>query len=384
MKIVIEAQHAIEPKQPRGIGVYSIQLIRALLHRNKHDYSLTSFDFRGENENCLRARQYFGEYNVPFHECTDLDYRIAIREEYVYENRSYNYYTGAEGDIFHFMNFNTIPTNLSGKMLVTIHDLNWIGYEEGTSSIVLPLLYKSFDRVKRMQPHIIAVSNSARDEILQYSDIPKEKIHVVYQAYEEDYLFVEKDRKKISSILSDNYDYLFYVGAFERKKNIVRIVKAFEQIAEKFKELRLVLAGKPSWDDSSSIYQAINDSPFKNRIITPGYIDTDTKRLLYSNALGLVFPSICEGFGIPVLEAMVCGCPVITADNTSLPEAGGNAAIYVNALDTEQLAFEMERVVSSETLRKELQDKGFQQVKKFSWIKTAENIEEIYELIKED
>jgi len=381
MKIVIEAQHAIEPKQPRGIGVYSIQLIRALLRRNKHDYSLTSFDFRGENENRLRARQYFGEFNVPFYECTDLDYRIAIREEYVYENRSYNYYTGAEGDIFHFLNFNTIPTNINGKMLVTIHDLNWIGYEEGTSPIVLPLLKKSFDRVKRIQPNIIAVSNSARDEILQYSDIPRENIHVVYQAYEEDSLFPDKNKDKVKSILGGGYEYLFFVGAFERKKNIVRIVKAFEQIAEKYKELRLVLAGRPSWDDSSSIYQAIKDSPFTDRIITPGYVDTDTKRLLYSNALGLVFPSICEGFGIPVLEAMACGCPVITADNTSLPEVGGEAVIYVNALDTEQLAFEMGRLVSSESMRKNLQIKGFEQAKKFSWDKTAENVEKIYKKI---
>ena len=139
-----------------------------------------------------------------------------------------------------------------------------------------------------------------------------------------------------------------------------------------------MLAGKPTWDDPAPIYQSIENSPFRDRIITPGYIDTDTKRILYSNALGLVFPSVCEGFGVPVLEAMACGCPVITAGNTSLPEVGGDAVIYVNAGETDQIAFEMERVVSSESLRNELRGKGFEQAKKFSWDKAAEQVERVY------
>lgn len=379
MKVVIEAQNAVAYEQPRGVGCYSIQLIKSLLHRSNNEYALTFFDFRQENGNQIRAKQLFGEYNVSFYECTDLDYRVAIREEYVYENKSYEYYTRATGDIFHFTNFITIPTNINSKMLTTVHDLNWIGYEEGTSPTVLPLLKISFDRVKRICPYIIADSCSTREEILQYSDIPEEHIHVVYPAYDEVNLFPDKnDKHKINNILGGEYEYLFFIGVFERKKNIPRIINAFEQIADKFKGLRLVLAGKPTWDDPEPIYQAIKDSPFKDKIITLGYIDTDTKRLLFSNALALVFPSICEGFGIPVLEAMACGCPVITADNTSLPEVGGDAVIYVNAHEVDQIAYEMERLISSKQLRDELKIKGFKQMQKFSYDKAAESVENIY------
>jgi glycosyltransferase involved in cell wall biosynthesis len=351
-----------------------------------NEYALAFFDYNRENNNISRARQRFGEYKIPFHECTELDYRVAIRDEKVYEIKSYNDYTGASGDIFHFTNFITVPTNLKGRMLATVHDLNWIGYEEGTSPTLLPLLKMSFDRIKQIKPHILAVSYSARDEILQYSDIPEENIHVIYQSYDQDELFPDKANKHgITPLLEAGCEYLFFVGTFERKKNIVRIVKAFEQIADKFKGLRLVLAGKPTWDDPEPIYRVINNSPFKDRIITPGYIGTGEKRLLYSNALGLIFPSVCEGFGIPVLEAMACGCPVITADNTSLPEVGGDAVIYVNAGETEQLAFEMERLVSSGSLRESLRVKGFGQAKKFSWEKTAENVETVYrELMKSE
>jgi len=379
MKIVIEAQHAVQNEYPRGVGYYSIQLIKALLLRKKFDYALTFFDYNGQNSNRARAEKHFGRFNIPFHECAELDYRAAIRDEGVYEIKSYNGYTGSHGDIFHFTNYITIPTKLSGKLLTTVHDLNWIPYEEGTSEQLRPLLKISFDRMARLKPIIIACSQSAKSEILKYSDIPAENIHVVYQSYDEEGLFPDKENiKNIKPLFDDSFEYLFFVGTFERKKNIVRIVKAFEQIAGSFKDLRLVLAGKPTWDDPEPIYRVIKESPYNGRIITPGYIDADAKRLLYSNALCLVFPSICEGFGIPVLEAFACGCPVITADNTSLPEVGGSAAIYVNALQTQQLAHEMRRVADSQSLRDELRQKGFEQCKKFSWDKTAERVESVY------
>lgn len=382
MRINIEAQHAVALDQPRGVGYYSIQLIQSLLRRKTFDYTLSFFDINHENGNSQRAQTRFGKYNVPLHECAELDYRIAIRDEKVFDLKSYNEYTRTDADIYHFTNFLTIPTNLKGKMLSTVLDLNWIPHEEGTSPVIRQLLKIALDRMNRIKPDTIAISESTKREVLEYTDIPADKIHVVYLSYDEDNLFPDQQNKNnIKTILKDNYDYLFFVGTFERKKNIIRIVKAFEQIADKFKDLRLVLSGKPTWDDSAPIYDTIEKSPFKDRIVVTGYIDVDTKRLLYSNALGLVFPSICEGFGIPVLEAMACGCPVITADNTSMPEVGGDAALYVNALDTQQLAFEMERLVEIESLRKSLILKGFEQVKKFSWVKTATEVENVYKLI---
>jgi glycosyltransferase involved in cell wall biosynthesis len=383
MKIVIEAQHAVALDKPRGVGYYSIQLINTLLKRNKNDYSICFFDIRRENGNRLRAEKLFGQKalgrDIPFHECNEVDYRALIRDESLYNIKNYNEYTKSRGDIYHYTNFITIPTKINGKILATVHDLNWIPYSGGASSVIRELGKISLERLKRAQPNVIVVSSSAKKEVLEYTDIPEEKINIAYLSYDEENIFPDQENiRKIKPFFEMNFDYLFFIGTFERKKNIVRIVEAFNQIAGKFNGLRLILAGQPTWDDPSSIYETIKKSPFTERIIMLGYITTDEKRLLYSNALGLIFPSICEGFGIPVLEAMVCGCPVITADNSSLPEVGGEAVIYVNALKTEQLAFEMERLVSFESLRSELREKGLVQAKKFSWAKTAEIIESVY------
>jgi glycosyltransferase involved in cell wall biosynthesis len=235
----------------------------------------------------------------------------------------------------------------------------------------------ALDRIERIRPYIIADSESASKEIQQFTTISAEQICVIYQSYDEHNLF--RDKSDTSSITDG--DYILFVGTLECKKNVVRIIEAFDIVGEKFRDLKLVLAGKPTWDNPEEIYESVRNSPLKERIIMPGYVNVETKRRLISNALCFVFPSICEGFGIPVLEAMACGCPVITADNTSLPEVGGDAAIYVNAYNTEQLAYEMERVISSESLRKDMIVKGFVQSKKFSWDKTAEQVENVYRMV---
>jgi len=374
MKVILEAQHAVGHPQVRGVGQYALNMIQALLRNKAFDYELTFFDFDREVGNHLRAATYFSEYGVPVHECNELDYRIASRESSVFASRSYNDYTNTDGDIYHFMCPVSIPTNLTGKMILTAHDVSWRSYPGVISPNATMLHDIAIERIERVQPFIIADSKSAKSEVLQFLNVPTERVEVVYIAYDEEEMY--PDKADVSDLVSS--EYLLFVGTLERKKNIIRIIDTFNHIAEKYKDLKLVLGGKPTWDNPDEIYECVNNSPYTERIVMPGYIDTITKRRLMSNALCFVFPSICEGFGIPVLEAMACGCPVITADNTSLPEVGGDAAIYVNAYDTEQLTYEMERVVDSESLRREMISKGFLQAKKFSWDKTAEQVENIY------
>jgi glycosyltransferase involved in cell wall biosynthesis len=378
VKVILEAQHAVGHEEPRGIGHYSINLIQALLRRKAFEYELTYFDYNREIGNYQRAEKYFGGFNIPMYECNELDYRIASRDNNVWSAKSYNEWTKTSGDIYHFMNPVSIPTKLNGKMIVTVHDVNWELNPDMVSELLKPLFKLSMKRIEKTCPHIIAGSQSARSQLLQYSNVSAEQISVIYQSYDEENIFY--DNSCVCDIVDG--DYLFYVGALAPNKNIDRIMNAFNIIAYKHKDLKLIIAGKSTWDDTTAIYNAINSSQFRERIIMPGYVSVEKKRQLYSNALCFVFPSLHEGFGIPVLEAMACGCPVITADNTSLPEVGGDAAIYVNAYNTEQLAHEMERVVDSENLREELRQKGFKQSKKFSWEKTAQRVENIYNKLR--
>ncbi|WP_313260587.1 glycosyltransferase family 4 protein [Lacrimispora sp.] len=378
MKVILEAQHAVGHPQPRGVGHYSINLIQALLRRNMFDYELTFFDYNREVGNLERAEKYFGKFGVPFRECNDLDYRIASRDDNVWLT-SYNDWTRTRGGVYHFTSPVSIPLKLDGKMIVTIHDIIWRSHPGMISAHASELLDMSLARIEKVQPYIIADSESARSQILEFTSVPSERISVAYLSYDEENIF--PDKEKASYIVEG--EYLLYLGAFETNKNIVRIIKAFNSIADKYRELKLVLAGKPVWDNEywEQIKVAISNSPFNKRIVLPGYVDIETKRRLISNALCFVFPSICEGFGIPVLEAMACGCTVITADNTSLPEVGGDAVVYVNAYNEEQLAYEIERVVSSESLRKDMIVKGFVQAKRFSWEKTAGQVESVYQMV---
>ena len=140
-----------------------------------------------------------------------------------------------------------------------------------------------------------------------------------------------------------------------------------------------MLAGAKFYGDSV-IIEKISSSSSSSRIIMCGYVTNEQKRALMSGALVFVFPSLYDGFGLPVLEAMACGCPVITSNASSLPEVAGDAGILVNPLDIEQIASEIERVINSDSLRAELRKKGFEQSKLFSWDKTAEKTEEIYRI----
>ena len=379
MKVILEAQHAVGHPQLRGVGYYSLELIRALLKRKKFDYELTFFDYNKEMGNIERAQKYFGEYNVPIHECNELDYRIASRDESVFAQRSYNNYTKTDGDIYHFMCPVTVPTNLKANMVVTIHDVIW-EVNPGMIPAHTEVLHKTaLERIKRIRPFIVSDSKATENDILIYTDIPAEKIKTVYLSYDEVNMY--PDKSNVSNIVDGPY--FLFVGAFERRKNIAGIINAFSSVAEKNKDIKLVISGKKVWDDTSDMDNAVYDCRYKDRILFTGYVDVHTKRKLYSNASAFVFPSLYEGFGIPVLEAMACGCPVITADNSSLPEVGGDAALYVDAYNTEQLAYEMERVLLNDSLENEMIAKGFAQKDKFSWDKTAEKVERLYERLME-
>ncbi|MDR3001294.1 MAG: glycosyltransferase family 4 protein [Fibromonadaceae bacterium] len=370
MKVILEAQHAVGHPHPRGVGHYSINLIQALLRRKTFDYELAFFDYNREAKNLARAEKNFNQFDVSFKECNELDYRIASRDDNAYNAKIYNEWTNTNGDVYHFMNPITVPLRLNGKMVVTIHDLNFDSHNTHT----MPLFELGLSRIKRVQPFVIADSQYTSQQVVEYLKISEKQVAVIYPAHDEVNIYPEKT--DVSSIVYG--EYLLYIGAWVKNKNIPRIIEAFNCVSMKNKGLKLVLAGKPAWHDTVEINEVINASPFREQIITPGYISAEQKRRLYSNALCFVFPSICEGFGLPVLEAMACGCPVITANNTSLPEVGGEAAIYVDAYNTEQLAHEMERVVNSESFRKEIAGKGLKQSKKFSWDKAAEQVEEVY------
>jgi glycosyltransferase involved in cell wall biosynthesis len=173
--------------------------------------------------------------------------------------------------------------------------------------------------------------------------------------------------------------YVLFVGTLQPRKNIVRLTEAFSKLEEK--DLNLVVVGKKGWQ-----YEEILDAPKKynveKKVLFLDSVSDSDLFSLYKNAQCFVLPSLYEGFGLPILEAMQYGCPVITSNVSSLPEAGGDAALYFDPLNIEDMAQKIKMVLTDTNLREEMIKKGYNQIKKFSWEKTAKETLEVLESLK--
>ncbi|MDX1521780.1 MAG: glycosyltransferase family 1 protein, partial [Anaerolineae bacterium] len=177
-------------------------------------------------------------------------------------------------------------------------------------------------------------------------------------------------------------DYLLYLGTLHPRKNLGRLIDAFQQAIKTVKNqaIQLVIAGKPGWL-YNAIYEQVQQLGLTNRVIFPGYIAAAHKPALLSGAKAYVFPSLYEGFGLPVLEAMACGVPVLTSDVSSLPEVAGEAALLVNPHHTEAIAAGLIQLLNDAALRQSLIAQGFEQINKFSWRTAASQVLEILEAV---
>jgi glycosyltransferase involved in cell wall biosynthesis len=375
MKVILEAHHACIP-EPRGIGVATIKTISKLLERSKNEYELTFFDYGKEIDNRQYINKHFGQYNPVIHECNELNYGIVTLWDDDYDDRSYDDYMHTNGDVYHFLNPVAIPTNLNGKMIVTILDMIPQLFPKDLPLFQHKVFMNAMKRVQKMNPHIITISESAKNDILNYFDFDESKVDVVPCGIDK-IIIGEKQ-----SVSEHPYPYFFYIGAIEHRKNILRMLDAFGATAEKYADVRLIISGSKT--QHPDIAEAIDMHKYRDRIILTGYVSEEEKTNLFENAAAFLFPSHYEGFGLPVLEAMACGCPVITSNVSSLPEVTGDAGILIDPKNTEQLIFEMERVLLSTSLQSDLRQKGLERAKLFSWDRTAEMTEQVYKKVMKE
>jgi glycosyltransferase involved in cell wall biosynthesis len=213
--------------------------------------------------------------------------------------------------------------------------------------------------------------------------LPLEKMVVIYNGVNEQ--FIPMDRRQAQSLLADKYHidspFVLYAGKLQSRKNIIRILQAFDIVRRDVRpDLKLVLAGRRTWK-SEGLDETMDRLNVRDKVIELGYIRNDDLPLLYSGAEVFVFPSLWEGFGIPVIEAMACGTPVVTSNISSLPEVAGDAALLVDPYSINDIAAAMERLLSDGELRQRLHDKGLERVKAFSWRNTALRTRQLYETL---
>ncbi|MCK4525249.1 MAG: glycosyltransferase family 4 protein [Candidatus Andersenbacteria bacterium] len=277
-----------------------------------------------------------------------------------------------------FVPSHTIPIIHPRNTVVTIHGLEFKYYPENYSLKERILLeFNTFIAVK-WSSKIIVPSKSTEKDLIRFYKVDENKISVIYHgvfSIKYPVLSIKQQERLTHPHPSQegNINILF-VGRLEKRKNLVNLIKAFELFKKHctlyVTRYTLTIAGKEGFG-FAEIKKAIQKSPYKNDIVLKGYISEEEKRGLYQNASLFILPSFYEGFGLPILEAMSYGVPVICSNISSLAEVAGNTALLVDSHDIQDISNAIEKIICDENLRNEMIKKGFENVKKFSWKKCA-------------
>ena len=313
-----------------------------------------------------------------------------------YPNHAYLYFQRGKSlpsdiDIVHYPYFEpfflTLPLRKKFRSVVTVHDLTPLVFPKHFPPGIKGRIKWQIQKrsLKRMDA-IIADSESSKKDIVKYAGIPDAKVHVVYLAAGEE--FEEIDKRKAKTAIHDKYglpdSFVLYVGDATWNKNLPRLIKAIKKI-----DIPLVMTGKTLVDTDIDIHNPWNKDLVEvqrlvkddTRIMRLGFVPTDDLVSLYNAATVFAMPSLYEGFGLPILEAMRCGCPVITSREGSLPEIGHEGVYYVDPYNVEDIARGVKEVYSNQKLRTALSKKGRLASEKFTWKKTVEAVTDVYDAV---
>jgi glycosyltransferase involved in cell wall biosynthesis len=266
-----------------------------------------------------------------------------------------------------FIPAHTLPFFSPVNSVVTVHDIGFVHNPE-----LYPArqkIYHNFvlNYVKKRAKHIITPTEYVKQDLVKTLGVPEERITAVWHGYDSD-LYKPHTEDHLSKKYSP---YIFFIGRLETKKNIVNLVKAFDIFKSQNKDskLKLILAGKPS-HGYDLIKESIEKSKYKTDIIELGYLATKEVPYYLSNAEAFVFPTSLEGFGMPIIEAMACGCPVVASNNSCIPEIVQDAGILIDPTDPKSIAAGIAQITDSK-LSKVYRQKGLEHSKQFSWQKSA-------------
>jgi len=281
----------------------------------------------------------------------------------------------SQDDIVHLpnQNFARFALFIKNPYIVTVHDLIRFSLGFAQETITEKILLKLDIRGIKRASHIIAVSKHTQNDLIQYLKIPDGRMSVIYNG-------IDHSIFKPHTIKLLDKPYILYVGSERPRKNLSRLFEAFAKLKGEFPELKLAkvgISGRAKKYRRETMRKLVSLG-LTGDVIFVEYITELDLAYYYSSAALLAYPSLYEGFGFPLLEAMACGCPVVTSNTSSLPEVVGEAGIMVNPYDTDGLAQAMRRVLTDDKLRDDMVRKGLEQAKRFSWEKAAEQTLEVY------
>ncbi len=346
-----------------GIGRYIRNLVQALPDCAIEDAELILFQSRREREKIVQAPAVRSRrVGTPAHHRWE---RIFLAAEIALKRI----------DVLHSPD-HVAPKQMGWTSVVTMHDLSFLAHPEAHSAESL-LYYANVFRTLRNAAKVIAVSEFTRHEILDRVSIAPERVTTIYEAVDPAYYPRSKsDCDRVRGRLEVPESYFLVVGTIEARKNLERLLAAYALLPRKDRPY-LVLAGGRGYH-YDRVLEAVQTHRLEDQVRFLGFVNDDDLPALYTGAECLLYPSRYEGFGLPILEAMACGCPVITSDHGSMAEVAGSAAILVDPNSSESIADGIMTLLHDSALRDRLVAKGHSRVKEFSWRSTAEQTLAVY------
>lgn len=288
-------------------------------------------------------------------------------------------------DLYHATDFTLPPTLPGTRTLLTVHDLSFVRAPETSTPVLKAYLDKVVPRSVRRADHVLADSQATKDDLIALYGTPPEKITVLLSGVEARFQPVEDPaaRRRVRERYNiPDGPYIFSIGTVQPRKNYARLAQALAALDLRHRDARLVIAGGQGWLDSP-IYRTIESLGLGERVQFTGFARDEDLPALYSDAACMAYPSLYEGFGFPVLEAMACGTPVLTSTASSMPEVAGDAAILVDPYNVDAIRDGLERLLDDDALRADLAVRGRAQAQRFTWARAAEQLGRVYRKLLE-
>lgn len=373
MRIGIDC--SLVPGEKVGVGQYSYNLIKALSKIDKENkyllYPTFYYIFHPGYKNCKLIDN--GNFKTAFKHIPKLALKFLwfFSMEFLLGNV----------DLVHSMTY-CAPTfkDKKKRLVVTIYDVSFITNPEcHMQANIKHCLQGTKDAIKNADA-IIAISNHTKMDLIKYLDAPEDTITVTHLAADEAFSRIEEKNilEKVRKKYSLPYNFVLFVGSLEPRKNVQTLLRAYALTSQMFKnKYKLAIVGGKGWLNDQ-IKSLVEELKISDNVYFTEYVAQEDLPAIYSMASVFVYPSLYEGFGLPVLEAMACGTPVITSNVSSIPEVAGDAAVLVDPANEEELSLAIKQVLDDEALRKSLSIRGVNRAKTFSWERCARETLEVY------
>ncbi|MCC7367571.1 MAG: glycosyltransferase family 4 protein [Chloroflexi bacterium] len=374
LKIAIDYTSAIN--QNAGIGRFVRSLVRSVVARDTTD----SFLLMHATPNPGRAAVYPAGQRISKRVLRVNERWMNILWHRLQVPLPVDWLTGPV-DIYHSPDF-VMPPVRAAKSILTVHDLAFLLYPECADARLRAYLERTVPRSVQRADYVVADSENTRNDVICLLGMPAERVTVVPGGVDPSFQPVT-DPARIAAFrqsigLDESTPYILFVGVIEPRKNLVGLIEAFDLLkARRQLPHKLVVVGRRGWLSDGTMQRA-DRSPYRNDIVFPGFIPDGELATLYSAAESFAFPSHYEGFGLPVLEAMACGTPVVASRASSLPEVVGDAGMQVDPDDTERLASALELLALNPEMRADFSARGLERAATFTWEAAADVMIDVY------